>query len=320
MTHITDRTLSLLDDMPHDVSVLARFLELLIQTEPDAIELSQRMFQLLSPLPDYPGYLLRINQIEDVVEYSGIAGFVCHGVQADSGDKVICEILLDDMRDINALAACFKGCGKIRVQGLDDIITGDYLNDFSRLRKNFSGGIEFCPTDRYNFAAALAAEWLANGEENVATSFGGTGGFAPTEEVIMILKLAGLRKPEKTYEFFPEMASLLEKITAAPVSCNKPILGKCIFDVESGIHVDGILKDPKCYEPFPPETVGLKRKIIIGKHSGTTSIKAKLAELCISCGEEKIPAVLERVRAMGEEKRGALNDMEFAELVRGCVA
>jgi len=296
MTHITDRTLSLLDDMPYDVSGLARFLELLIQTGPDAIEISQKMFNLLSPLPDYSSYIVR------------------------DGENAIPEILLDDMRDINALAECFKGRGKIRVQGLDNIITDDYLNIFARLREFFSDEVEFCPTNRYNFATALAAQWLTNGGNSVATSFGGTGGFAPTEEVIMILKLAGLRKPEKTYEFFPEMASLLEKITATPVSCNKPILGKCIFDVESGIHVDGILKDPKCYEPFPPETVGLKRKIIIGKHSGTTSIKAKLAELCISCGEEKIPAVLERVRAMGEEKKGALNDMEFAELVRGCVA
>jgi homocitrate synthase NifV len=320
MIYITDRTLSSLDDMPYDDSHLARFLELLIQSEPDAIELSQKMYDLLSPLPDYPGYLLRINQVEDVAEYPGIAGFVCHGAQADSGDKVISEILLDDMRDLNALAACFKGCGKIRVQGFDDIITGDYINDFACLRKSFSDGIEFCPTNRYNFAAALAAEWLTNGGDKIATSFGGIGGFAPTEEVIMILKLAGIRKPERIYGFFPEMASLLNKITASSVSRNKPILGKCIFHVESGIHVDGILKDPKCYEPFPPETVGLKREIIIGKHSGTASIRAKLAELGIPCADEKIPAVLEGVRARGGEKRGALNDMEFAQVVRECAA
>jgi len=305
-------------------------LELLIQSEPDAIELSQKMYDLLSPLPDYPGYLLRINQIEDVAEYPGIAGFVCHGVQADSCKNVICEILLDDMRDINDLAACFNGCGKIRVQGLDDIITGDYADVFVRLRKSFSGGIEFCPNNRFNFATALAAEWLTSGAasngaassggNSVATSFGGVGGFAPTEEVMMVLKLAGLRKPEKIYGFFPEMASLLNKITASPVSRNKPILGKCIFHVESGIHVDGILKDPKCYEPFPPETVGLKREIVIGKHSGTASIRAKLAELGIPCVDEKIPSVLEGVRARGVEKSGALNDMEFAQVVRECVA
>jgi len=41
MICITDRTLSLLDDMPYSAA-LARFLELLIKTEPDAIELSEK--------------------------------------------------------------------------------------------------------------------------------------------------------------------------------------------------------------------------------------------------------------------------------------
>jgi len=291
MVYITDRTLSLLDDMPYNVSVLARFLELLIQTEPDAIELSQKMFHLLSPLPDYPCYIVR------------------------DGDKPVREILLDDIQDLDA-AAGFKDCEKISVQGLDDIITGDYLNIFARLKESFSGEIEFCPGNRYHFATALAAEWLINGGKNVATSFGGIGGFAATEEVIMILKLAGLRKKEKIYGFFPEMAGLLNKITAKPLRRNKPILGRRIFHVESGIHVDGILKNPESYEPFPPETVGLKRKIVIGKHSGTASIKAKLAELGISCDEVKIPDVLAGVREKSGKKRGALNDIEFRQVVR----
>jgi len=325
MIHITDRTLSLLDDMPYDVTFLARFLKLLIQTEPEAIELSRRMYHLLFPLPDYPGYILRIGQIEDAAKYPGISGFICRGAPSYSGGKVIPEILLDDMRDITKFVH-FRNCDKIRVQGLGNIITDDYLNIFARLRESFSGEIEFCPADRYNFATALAAEWLINGGaansggNSVVTGFGGIGGLACTEEVIMILKLAGLRKAEKTYEFFPEMANLLGKITARPVSLNKPVLGECIFHVESGIHVDGILKDPKCYEPFPPETVGLRRKIVIGKHSGTASIKAKLAELGIQCDHEKIPVVLEGVRAKGEEKRGALDDREFEQVVRECAA
>jgi len=320
MIRITDRTLSLLDDMPYDVSVLARFLELLIQTEPEAIELSQRVFQLLSPLPDYPGYIVRIRQIEDAAKYPDIRGVICRGAPADSGGNVIPEILLDDMKNVNKFIS-FRICDKIRVQGLGNIMTEDYLNTFARLREYFYGDIEFCPTDRNNFATALAAEWLTSGNGGkIATSFGGIGGLAPTEEVIMILKLAELRKAEKTYDFFPEMASLLGNITGKPVSHNKPILGERIFHVESGIHVDGILKDPKCYEPFPPETVGLKREIVIGKHSGTASIKAKLAELGIPCAQEKIPAVLEGVRAKGEEKRGALNDREFEQVVRECAA
>jgi len=42
--------------------------------------------------------------------------------------------------------------------------------------------------------------------------------------------------------------------------------------------------------------------------------------LGISCDEDKIPAVLEGVRVKSEKKRAALNDREFEEVVRGCVA
>jgi len=293
--YITDRTLSSIDDFTHDVSVLTRFLKLLIQTEPDAIELSQKMYDLLSPLPDFPSYIIR------------------------GGDKEACEIILEDIQDINA-AAGLKDCENIRVQGLDGILTGDYIEAFTRLRDFFSSEIEFCPADSCGFATALAAEWLTNGGNKVVTSFGGIGGFAPTEEVIITLKLAGLRKKEKVYNFFPEMASLLNKITAKPLRRNKPILGRRIFHVESGIHVDGILKNPESYEPFPPETVGLKRKIVIGRQSGTASIKTKLAELGLDCTDEKIAAVLESIRKKSEEKRGALNDMEFAQIVKECPA
>jgi homocitrate synthase NifV len=109
-----------------------------------------------------------------------------------------------------------------------------------KLQENFCGEIEFCPNDHYGFATALASEWLVNsGGKSVVTSFGGIGGFAPTEEVLMVLRLAGLRKAGKTYDFFPEMAGLIQKITGNPTRSNKPIIGKGIFHVESGIHVDG---------------------------------------------------------------------------------
>jgi homocitrate synthase NifV len=101
---------------------------------------------------------------------------------------------------------------------------------------------------------------------------------------------------------------------------NKPVIGKRIFNVESGIHVDGILKQPECYEPFPPEIVGRKRKIVLGKQSGTASIRAKLSELNIQCAEKHIPIILEQVKAKAVAKNGAITKREFAQIVKGCLA
>ncbi|GBU26462.1 hypothetical protein R83H12_03160 [Fibrobacteria bacterium R8-3-H12] len=259
MIRIIDKTLACLDKLPHNKFYLSKFLNFLIEMEVDAIELSEQMSDLLSPLPKY-AYILHPE--------------------------------------------------KTRIQGLDDALCGDYLQTFKH-----KGNFEFCPGNRYNCATALAAEWAMSGAgKNIVSSFSGIGGFAATEELVMILKINGLRKASKTYNFLPEMTELFSKIIKKKLPKNKPIIGSKIFEVESGIHVDGILKNPACYEPFSPESVGQKRKIVLGKQSGTASIRAKLAELKIKCAEEKIVHILEQVKIKAAQKKGEVSNREFAKI------
>jgi homocitrate synthase NifV len=204
----------------------------------------------------------------------------------------------------------------MRLRGLDDALCGDYAHTFAQAKEPFGGDVEFCPGNRGYCATALAAEWVISGTgNNIVSSFGGIGGFAATEELIMILRILGLRKTDKSYPFLPEMAKLFAQITGKKVRRNKPVIGKRVFHVESGIHVDGILKQPECYEPFPPEIVGQKRKIVLGKQSGTASIRAKLAELNLTCTEEHIPLILERVKYKSSAKNRAITKREFANIV-----
>jgi homocitrate synthase NifV len=214
--------------LPHDKADLSQFLNFLIKMEVDSIELSEKMRNLLSPLPEY----------------------------------------------------------------------------------NYSENSNTKPC-----TTAHAAELLISGKESeIATTFCGINGFAPTEEVIMVLRLKGFRKPNKTYPFLPEMANLFSKITGKKIRSDKPIIGERIFYVESGVHVDGILKQPECYEPFPPEIVGQTRKIVLGKKSGTASIRAKLLELNIKHSDKCIPLILENVKAKALENNGEVSDAEFAEI------
>ncbi len=263
MIRIIDKTLACLDKLPHNKFYLSKFLNFLIEMEVDAIELSEKVHNLLLPLPKYSAYILPPL--------------------------------------------------KTRIQGLDDALCGDYLQTFKHLKGNF----EFCPENRYHCATALAAEWAMSGAgKSIVSSFSGIGGFAATEELIMILKINGLRKAGKTYDFLPEMTELFSKIIKKKIPKNKPVIGSKIFDVESGIHVDGILKNPACYEPFSPESVGQKRKIVLGKQSGTASIRAKLAELKIKCAEEAIPHILEQVKIKAVQKKGEVSNREFAKIAR----
>jgi len=330
LIRITDRTLSCIDDLSRDKSALLSFLNLLIEMDPGAIELSEKMYNLLSPLPEYPSYILRIGQTADAEKYPHEGEFVCRNAQActpssvplhngtSPGERIRAEVLLNNTRKIPAKTiARYANYAKVRVQGLDYVMCGNYTSAFRYLKELFDGDIEFCPKNNFHCATALAAEWITSGEgTEVVTSFGGIGGFAPTEELVMILRENRLRNENKTYEFFPEMARLFCIITRKYVRFNKPVIGSRIFHVESGVHVDGILKQPKCYEPFAPEIVGQKRKIVLGKQSGTASIQAKLSQFNIECAQERIPFILEQVKAKAVEKNRSVTDREFVKIAK----
>jgi len=321
LIRITDRTLSCIDDRSFDKTALLRFLDFLIEMDPGAIELSEKMYHFLSPLPDYL-YILRIEQSAHVEKYPQITEFICRNAQTGADERIRAEIQMNNMRKTfeNRIAR-YAGYAKLRVQGFDYVMCGNYLYAFECLKESFNGGIEFCPQNRLYCATALAAEWITSGAGNeVATSFGGIGGFAPTEELIMILRGNGMRGKDKIYAFFPEMACLFHRITKNYVRRNKPVIGSRIFHVESGVHVDGLLKQPKCYEPFAPEIVGQTRKIVLGKQSGTASIKAKLSQFNINCDQEKIPLILEQVKSRAVQKNGAVADWEFVKIAMECQA
>ncbi|MDR3309723.1 MAG: hypothetical protein LBS90_00035 [Oscillospiraceae bacterium] len=314
MIRITDRTLSCIGAAA-DVRDLRRFLELLIETEPDAIELSEHLYAALAPLPGFPAYVLRIEQPDAAERYPDVSRFICRNASPSGGERVRTELILGAANEAYTLAR-FAKCRRPRVTGLDLALSGNYTQQFAALAEAFRDGVEFCPRDGYGLATAAAVEWITSGAgDSVVTSFGGVGGFAPTEQVVLALRTLRLRRAGKIYAHFPEMTELFRRIAGTPPEPQKPVVGAGIFRVESGVHVDGIAKQPKCYEPYPPEVVGLRREIVVGKNSGLSSVRIKAAELRVNCPETAAPRVLARVKRDSEKYSRALTDAEFLEIV-----
>jgi homocitrate synthase NifV len=89
-------------------------------------------------------------------------------------------------------------------------------------------------------------------------------------------------------------------------------VGSNIFAHESGIHGDGVLKNPLTYEVFSPEEVGLERQIVIGKHSGSAAIRSKfIKEYGLELPEPIIQEVLKRARQMSIDLKRSLFDKEL---------
>ena len=133
-------------------------------------------------------------------------------------------------------------------------------------------------------ANSLAA--IAAGARQVECTVNGIGeraGNASLEEIAVALHVRQARYSCATnisLEKIYSTSRLLTSITGVSVPPNKAVVGANAFAHEAGIHQDGMLKHPMTYEIIVPEKVGVPtRKLVLGKHSGRSALRARLLEL-----------------------------------------
>jgi len=182
--------------------------------------------------------------------------------------------------------------------------------------------IEFCPGDQAGCATALAVLWLRKGGLRVAGCIGGSALHGPEagpalEEAALSLLAQGIDPEIAHLDKLPKAAALLRE-AGLDVPAHKSVLGIDIFAVESGIHVDGIVKKPELYEPYPPGVVGLERQIVVGKHSGRVSLRLKAAQMGLSLPREAEEHMLAQVHKLAEEQQCSLTDAQFHDLCHMC--
>jgi homocitrate synthase NifV len=168
-------------------------------------------------------------------------------------------------------------------------------------------------------ATANALAGVMAGAAFVGVTVGGLGeraGNAALEEVVMALhRLLGCRTAVNTRRL-AKVAEYVATAAGRPVPAGKPVVGPGVFAHESGIHVDGVLKDPSTYEPFDPAEVGLTRRLVVGKHSGAAAIIDCLRRSGIEPDSNLVPDLLVGVRQCAVDLKRCLQDWELVHLYR----
>jgi isopropylmalate/homocitrate/citramalate synthase/4-hydroxybenzoate polyprenyltransferase len=154
-------------------------------------------------------------------------------------------------------------------------------------------------------ATANSIAGLLAGASGVQCSLMGIGeraGNASLEEVATILEVIyGCRTGLDLTRLAPA-AQELSRILGYPLGPNKAVVGTNAFVHESGLHTDGIVRDPTTYEPFAPERVGQQRRFIFGKHTGRRAIQHVLEAHGLASDEALCQQLLDQVKKMGEAK------------------
>jgi len=176
-------------------------------------------------------------------------------------------------------------------------------------------------------ANSLAGYWYgANWSNLTFLGIGERAGNSELEKILIffITRVDGFEKynPEKLTEF----ARYMEKEVRIHVPRNKAIVGENIFAHESGIHTAGVIRNPFTYEPFPPELVGGKRRLMVGDSSGKDVIRQKVEEVAerlmglkvkVEKDDPRIQEIYKDIHRLYDEegRRSAISDDEIKKYV-----
>ncbi|HEY3308350.1 MAG TPA: homocitrate synthase [Desulfuromonadaceae bacterium] len=166
-------------------------------------------------------------------------------------------------------------------------------------------------------ATANAIAGIRAGARFVNTTINGLGeraGNAALEEVIMGLKHACAIDTGIDTHRFREMSLFVAKASNRPLSVSKPVVGERVFAHESGLHADGVIKNPANYEGFDPAEVGLTRQIVVGKHSGASGLIERYREMGIVLGRPEAELLLVRARHLSQRRKRDLSDPELMSI------
>jgi len=183
-----------------------------------------------------------------------------------------------------------------------------------KVRTHTDAQIDVHAHDDFGLATANALAGFEAGAAQAQVSVNGIGeraGNAAFEEVIMAAESlydvdTGIDTTRIT-----EISRLIENASDIPVPGNKPVVGQNAFSHESGIHAAGVIENSDTFEPgvMTPEMVGAKREFVLGKHTGTHSVRKRLEESGFAPTDEEVRTVTRQIKDYGAEKERVTVDV-----------
>lgn len=187
------------------------------------------------------------------------------------------------------------------------------------LRRSTDLELEFHGHDDLGLATANTLAAIKAGASHASVTVIGLGeraGNAPLEEVAVALKQLYGCDTGVVLSELRSVAAMVAHAASRTIPPNKAIVGEHVFTHESGIHVDGLLKDQRTYQSLDPRLLGRCNEIVIGKHSGLSAITSSLAAMNLRADAQELKGILARVRAYAVTHKGPVGNDTLAMIWR----
>jgi 2-isopropylmalate synthase len=253
-----------------------------------------------------------LERVVTMTEYAKSRGVVVH-FSAEDATRSDTDFLMEVYR-----SAKQAGADSIDIPDTVGVALPHVMRRLALLAKEATGlPVAVHCHDDMGLATANTLAGVEGGAEIVHVTVNGIGeraGNTSLEEVAVALKFLYGVETNIKYEQIAKASRLVAKLTGIPVPKNKAVVGVNAFSHESGIHVHGVINNPQTYEPIMPETVGMRRRIVIGKHSGTHALEAVLRQFGYILSTEDLKKVLSRVKELADSGR-RIGDHELLRIV-----
>ena len=229
-----------------------------------------------------------------------------------------------DAAFLTQVAQRAQACGASRIRFADTLGVLDPFTTFAaiaRLRDAVNMEIEIHAHNDLGMATANTLAALRAGATHANTTVNGLGeraGNAALEEVVMGVRHLHHADTGVNTQALLSISRLVARASGRQVAFNKSIVGEAVFTHESGIHIDGLLKNASTYESFDPSELGRHRSTVLGKHSGSQAVRQAYGLLGVVLDDDALTGrVLTRIRdhamrvkreATADELRGFLHD------------
>ncbi|MBO0751369.1 MAG: homocitrate synthase [Bradyrhizobiaceae bacterium] len=207
-----------------------------------------------------------------------------------------------DISFLTDVIAAAKAAGACRFRVADTLSVLDPFSThalIAAVRRTTDLDIEIHAHDDLGLATANTLAAIRAGATHASVTVMGLGeraGNAPLEEVAVAMRQLYGRDTGTVLTELGDVAAVVAAAATRAIPVNKAIVGDHVFTHESGIHVDGLLKDRRTYQSLDPAIVGRAHRIVIGKHSGLAAIAASLSNLDLMAQPGELRAVLAKVR------------------------
>ncbi|MCQ1058575.1 homocitrate synthase [Photobacterium sp. ZSDE20] len=188
--------------------------------------------------------------------------------------------------------------------------------------------IEMHAHDDLGMATANTYAAIQAGAYSVNTTLNGLGeraGNAPLEEVVATLNaLQGNTmspvqdESRKTFVDLAKLPELCQKVahySRRPNPANKPVVGDVVFTHESGIHVDGLIKNMENYQGLKPHLVGREHEMVLGKHSGCQAIQTVSKQWGMELSPRSLLPIKALLRRWAEENKRIVERADFVTII-----